>query len=123
MSLNCQTPRKYLANEYGSAGKSKVPPYTHSNHEIPRPLFESKGLRHGYGAEKGHQCLNCEDDGYHCQLAKFVSRELGSKLRKNCLSQRELPIATPFFDVLRHGVNSMTLRLAANFCISALNMP
>lgn len=25
--------------------------------------------------------------------------------------------------VLRHGVNSMTLRLAANFCISALNMP
>lgn len=26
-------------------------------------------------------------------------------------------------DLLRHGVKSMTLRLAANFCISASNMP
>lgn len=107
----------------GRPGRSRVPPYTHSNNEIPRPLFESKGLRHSYGAEKGHQCLNSEDDGYDRQLAKFVGSELGSKLCENCLSQCELPIATPFFDVLRHGVKSMTLRLAANFCISALNMP
>lgn len=62
--------------------------YTHSNHETPRPLLESKGPRHSYGAKERHQSLNREDDGYDCQFAKLVRSKLRSKLCEDCLNQR-----------------------------------
>lgn len=88
--------------KYILAGRSRVPSYTHSNHEIPRSLLKSKGPRHSYGADERDQSLNSENDGYNCQFAKLVRSKLGSKLCEDCLNQRG-----------KHGLPCQVLRTEA----------
>jgi hypothetical protein len=90
--------------------------YSHCRHKIGLSFFEAETPRYNPSTGIRDESLSDEDKRDNGQISEFFRRQLRTKFDEDyrILASRSSTGDNKSY-ILRHGVNSMTLRLATNF--------